>query len=265
MRVGVVGGGTVGRALARSYLEWAEVRVFDVRPERATHALDDALAADLVFLCLPTPEAPGGGGLDTSAVEDFCQMLGGAAPAGHYVLRSTVPVGTTRRLAGEHGLAGLVHSPEFLTARCAAADAQLPARNVVGGSGPCADALEALYRRRFPGVPVLRMSRDESEAVKLVTNGFFAVKVAFWNEARGLCDALGLGWEAVLAGALADGRISHSHTRVPGPDGRRGFGGACLPKDLGELAAALARAGLPPHVCAAALARNRADRGEGAG
>lgn len=95
--------------------------------------------------------------------------------------------------------------------------------------------LNRLYKSRFPGVPLYMMTSDESEAVKLFTNGFFAVKIAFFNEVRALADKLGLDWERVLGGVLSDGRISHNHTQVPGPDGQRGFGGACLPKDLANL------------------------------
>lgn len=255
--LGIVGGGTVGRATARAFVEHVrEVRVHDTLPERRTHGLVDTLDTDLVFVCLPEGE-----------VDAFLNLHDGYRR--NFVLKSTVPIGTTRELARKYGLPNLVHSPEFLTASCSVTDAQLPARNVIGvpdaGAGAtldvgihCAQVLSALYRRRFPGVPVLLMSSDESEAVKLYCNAFFAVKVSLFNEFHDLARTLGLDWGRVLAGVLSDGRISHSHTQVPGRDGF-GFGGACLPKDLAML---IDCAGMMNAViCKAAADRNRYDRG----
>jgi len=257
--IGVVGGGTVGRATARAWLEHArEVRVYDVLPQRRTHPLPEVLACDVVFVCLPTPARDGR--LDMGVLRDFFGGVRGSRTT--FALRSTVPVGTTVALAVQYDLPNLCHHPEWLTARCALTDAQVPARNVIGEArrgGRC--ALEAALRHRFPSVPLHVMSSGESEAAKLMTNAFFAVKVAFMNEARALCDGWELDWSAVLAAVLADGRISPSHTLVPGPDGRRGFGGACLEKDAAQFAADLEDADDVATVTRAALARNDHDRG----
>jgi UDP-glucose 6-dehydrogenase len=96
--------------------------------------------------------------------------------------------------------------------------------------------------------------------VKLLQNGFFAVKVAYWNEARALADKLGLDWADVHGAVMTDGRIHPSHTQVPGPDGCRGFGGTCLPKDLAQLVHHLEA---EAYVTGAALHRNRHDRAKG--
>lgn len=274
MKLGVVGGGCVGRATARAFIEHVdEVRVYDVVKERATHGLHDVLACDLVMVCLPTPQKPDSLACDTSYVEEFCSQAAAFHARGNYVIRSTVPVGFTRRMRDRYGLTSLCHSPEFLTARCAVTDAQLPARNVVGvpdggkGEGPlftgdnaAAQRLHILYRQRFPGVPCVLCTSDESEAIKLFQNSFFAVKIAFWNECRSLADALGLNWNVVLPAILLDGRISHSHTSVPGPDGKFGFGGACLPKDIANLIDCIEAAGLTSYVADAAWDRNIEDR-----
>lgn len=227
MRIGIVGGGVVGRATARCYLEHVdEVRVYDVVGERATHSLEETLECSLVLVCLP----------ETTLDEFFdANPFSGV----NYVLRSTVPIGTTRRLRKEYNL-NIIHSPEFLTERCAITDAQMPARNVIGvpydvgheRASTVIGPLRRLYERRFPSVQVLTMTSDESEAVKLMTNAFFACKISIFNEFMCLADELGLDWDSVIEGILSDGRIAHSHTAVPGPDGKRGFGGKCLPKDL---------------------------------
>jgi len=271
MKIGVVGGGVVGSATARTYLEWAdEVRVYDLRAERRSHNLHEVLECDLVFVCLPTPLKDGSLECDLSVVEGFFRDmihgkgLTGILPKGGYsarnfVLRSTVPIGTTRMLARDYGLTNIVHSPEFLTARCAMTDAQFPSRNVIGlpngwtERNQCGELLNGLYANRFPGCPVHIMTSDESEAVKLFQNGLFATTVAYWNEVRCLADEKGLNWVTVIKAVLADGRIPRSHCRVPGPDGRRGFGGSCLPKDLSMLVDQLGEAGV---VANAALRRN---------
>jgi UDPglucose 6-dehydrogenase len=260
MTLGVIGGGTVGSALARAFMEWAEVRVYDIEPRRGTHTLVEALAGDVVFVCLPTP-ATADGSCDLSYVEDFFASHKGYTK--NFVLRSTVPVGTTQRLREEYDLPGLIFSPEFLTARCAVTDAQIPARNIIGAPRcECSIALQALYEHRFPGVQIFHLTPTEAEAVKLAVNGFFAVKLAFFNEFRMLTDKLMLGWEEILAAVLADGRIAHSHTRVPGRDGF-GFGGACLPKDLSSLVCCIEGAGLSAAVTRAAMERNVLDRERG--
>jgi UDP-glucose 6-dehydrogenase len=261
MRIGIIGGGTVGRATARTWLEHCEeVRVWDKLKERGTsHSLGEICKCDLVFICLPETE------LDTLFSDNAGFDTKPPIPT-NFVLKSTVPIGTTRRLREQYGLTNLVHSPEFLTARCAAADAQLPSQLIIGGpydyDNKCCQGLRVvsqllpLYRRRFPGVPIREMSSDESEAVKLFTNSFFAVKVAYFNEISSLAEKLGLDWQRVIEGMLGDGRIAHSHTKVPGPDGKYGFGGACLPKDLAMLWSTIDRAGLPMDVTYGAWARN---------
>lgn len=260
MKLGIVGNGVVGSATARCYLEHVdEVRVYDELKERRTHTLEEAIDTDFVFVCLPTPQKKDGS-CDVSIIDEFFSE----APKGRrYVLRSTVPVGTTERLYREFDW--IVHSPEFLTARCAHVDAQIPSRNIVGypwapNLSTC--PLAQLYLSRFPGTPLHTMFSNASEAVKLIQNSFFATKVAFFNEAYSFCQKLGIDWDAVMRGILADGRIVPSHTRVPGPDGKRGFGGACLPKDLASYVHQLHANGLPAWVAQAAILRNKEDRSE---
>ncbi len=270
MKIGIIGGGVVGQATARSYLEHVdEVRVYDTVKERRTcgHPLDVLEWADLVFVCLPTPQKKDDLACDTSVISNFFDWLDNGCRKVNYVLRSTVPIGYTKYLAERYKLPNLVHSPEFLTARCATVDAQLPTRNIIGNpglpyknDGNCVDVLCALYRKRFPHVGVFLMSSDESEAVKLFQNSFFAVKVAYWNEVHCLATKLGLDWDVILEAILADGRIHPSHTKVPGPDGKFGFGGTCLPKDLANLVELIHANKLTPHVTEAAYERNLQDR-----
>lgn len=255
----------MGRAIARGFLEHCgEVRVHDVVPERSTHSLAQALDCDFTFVCVPTPAKPDGT-CDTSHVEDVLAAADSwgrlAEKTPRLVIKSTVPVGFTRK--SFHRFTGVeaLHSPEFLTQRCAQVDFQTPARNIVGvpgysrhGSASAAERavydagqeLARLYRARFPGVPCLTMSSDESELVKLAQNSFFMAKVAFFNLVYQVAQATGADFERVRAGMLADGRIAHAHTAVPGPDGKLGAGGACLVKDTADLYRTALEAGLHP-------------------
>lgn len=263
--IGVVGNGVVGKATARSYLEWAkEVRVYDTHPELSTHTLFEVVRSDLVFICLPTPligEALQLKGLDTSDLDTFFRTISPIYLSPNYVIKSTVPIGYTYNTARVYNLTNLVHSPEFLTARCSLQDALLPARNIIGGPNcECKQLLATVLKERFVGTPLILCKSDESEAIKLLTNAYFAVKISYFNEARSICDSLGMDWETVLGGIMLDGRICHAHTRVPGPDGRRGFGGACLEKDTSCLAKCLNQNKLHASMSKAALRRNKRDR-----
>lgn len=276
MRIGIVGNGVVGNATARCYMESHEVRVYDIVPEKRTHSLTEVLLSDLIFVCLPTPQKDGSLECDTAIVETFFKqvsetpLMGTIPDRANYVLRSTVPIGFTRQMREKYKLANMVHSPEFLTARTAILDAQLPARNIIGFPFQTIDAsniktvihhpINELYTKRFPHCRNMIMSSDESEAVKLFQNAHGAVTVALWNEFRELSDAKNLRWDTVRNAVLASGWITGTHTQVPGPDGKRGFGGSCLPKDLASLVHQLGCNSQDAAVTSAALQRNARDR-----
>lgn len=264
MKVGIIGNGVVGNATAKSF-DGLDVRCYDVNPARSTHGICEAVLSDVVFVCLPTPQRIGSMTCNLDYIHEFfCRVATPAYRNANYVLRSTVPIGTTASLSTCYNLPNLVHSPEFLTVRTAVEDARNPVRLIIGS--PIRDskgerALRELYLSRFR-CPIYGMHSDESEAVKLVQNGFSAVKIAFFNEIRALCDRRGLQWNVVMESLLAGGWINQMHTQVPGPDGKRGFGGSCLPKDLANLITCIKDAGLDCDVCLAACDRNKRDRNE---
>lgn len=255
--IGVIGNGILGNAIVRGFMEWGEVKVWDLDPARATHSKEEAANCDIVFLALPTP-AKLDGGCDTSAIEGFlewAEIRKAWKPESCMVLRSTVPVGFTQRQVEKRAFKlPLLHSPEFLTARCAVTDFQTPARNIIGTpyvpdreSGtpdPQTHAkfevsrmrLGHLYQDRFPGVKNHFMPSNASELVKLACNTFFGAKVTMFNLFSEIAEAAGVDWKEVREGILSDGRIAHAHTAVAAAHGGvPGFGGACLPKDIADL------------------------------
>lgn len=276
--LGIIGGGVLGKACARGFIEHCDVNVFDVVEERSTvRGLGEAATCDVVMICLPTPPLPDGR-CDTSHIEDFLRT------AAHerwwtkdscYVIRSTVPVGFTEGIFCQFLRSRpLFHSPEFLTARCAMTDFQIPARNIIGRPGisisdeSCVPVAEAnkrlcdLYSARFPGVPLLTMPSNASELVKLACNSFFAAKVSLFNLFNEIARAAEVDWHDVLDGIMSDGRIAHAHTGVGtgAPDKQRGFGGTCLPKDTASLFHCAQQAGIDAELLRAVLDRNEAIR-----
>lgn len=269
VKIGVIGNGIVGSATARSFIEHVdEVRVYDKVPTKRVNPLLETLACDLVFICLPTPQDKPNLRCDTSILDEFFEAMREDYRETNFVLRSTVPIGYTKSIAEKYGFKSLIHSPEFLTARCAFTDAQMPARNILGYVAnsmsyvltDCEKQLQSLLKKRFPSVPIHKMTSDESESVKLMLNSFFAVKVSFFNEMYELCRKLGLDWERVLNGILSDGRIAYSHTKVPGPDGKLGYGGTCLPKDIASLIDTFDKNALKSPVLLSSHIRNQYDR-----
>jgi len=257
--IGVIGAGFVGSAVARGFNLFADVRVYDIDPKRATHKFEETVSSDFVFICLPTPmKSAEGAECDLSIIESFFEQYShvsyesgeiiSRAESPIFIIKSTVPIGTTKKLYEQYRVP-IVHNPEFLTARTALIDFITPARNIVGGTVfNCAtfdkaedenryhhpDAVskvQKLLLDRFPGAPCLVMSSEESEFVKYMANTFFATKVMFFNEMRMLADKLALDWDSVLEGTMADGRIGKSHYQVPGHDGDWGFGGTCVLPD----------------------------------
>ena len=100
------------------------------------------------------------------------------------------------------------------------------------------------------------ITNKEAEMVKMFKNCFLATKVSFCNEIYQFCEMKGINYENVRALAANDDRILHSHTKVPGHDGSKGFGGTCFPKDTSSLRHEMHNSGMKPYVMNAIIERN---------
>ncbi len=229
-KIAVMGVGWVGGAVAR-WLDDAglEPRRFD--PPKGLGTPADLEAADVVFVCLPTPFDSAKGGFDLSYIEEGIALL----PDGKtVVIKSTVLPGTTESLQKKHPQHRFVFNPEFLRQATADADFRSPDRQIVGvtdaSRGVADDVLAVL-----PSAPFVRtLGATEAEAVKYFGNCFLALKVVFANQLYDLCRAVGAEYDAVKDCAAADPRIGPSHLQVV-HDGYRGYGGSCFPKDVRAL------------------------------
>jgi len=268
LSIGVIGNGFVGSSVSHGFRHYCkELKVFDKDPTRSTHNFDDVLKCDFVFICVPTPMS-NSGAADLSLINQVFEKAEFKKSKASFVIKSTVPIGTTDDLSNRYTSLNIFHSPEFLTARSAKIDFICPARNIIGypSKGDCNNRASDCYERlnilkdffesRFPGVPCMIMKSKESEFVKYIANCFFATKVSFFNEMFLLSKKLELDWQNLIEGVMSDGRIGISHFQVPGHDGDMGFGGTCFPKDINSLISIMKDNDLDPLILQAAWDRN---------
>jgi len=258
-KIGIVGNGFVGSAICKGLNHYHDVKIYDINETKSAHPFEETIRQDIVFVCLPTPMFNDTLSSDTSYVVDFFNTV-----ITHdynsqtiFVIKSTVPIGTTDHICKKYKPLRIVHSPEFLTARSAAIDFITPSRNIVGGEEVNGTLIvKNLYEERFPGVTCHVMKSKESEFVKYFANSFFATKVSFFNEMFLLSNKLNLSWDKIVGGVMSDGRIGISHYQVPGHDGDFGFGGTCFPKDINAFIDTFENEGIDPVLLKAVWNRN---------
>ena len=103
----------------------------------------------------------------------------------------------------------------------------------MGGEKQDTSEVADLYKWRFgDSIPCIETNFETAEMIKYMNNCFFATKVSFMNEMYDVASKCGVDWKVAVDGWVRDGRIGHTHLAVPGPDGERGFGGSCFPKDV---------------------------------
>ena len=228
--IGIVGNGFVGNAVYQNLKDKVECKVFDVDQNRSPNTLEEVLDSEFIFVCLPTPMSKSGK-CNLSIIENFFSNLPEQID-GIFVIKSTVPVGTTAKLAHNYKV---IHNPEFLTAKNSVEDFKNSERNIIGGEGEYCEKFAQFFSEMFPHIPNQIVTSSESETIKYFSNTFLAIKVAYFNKVYDFCKELGIDYDRVKNGVVADSRIGKSHTDVPGFDGDRGFGGTCFPKDINSL------------------------------
>jgi UDPglucose 6-dehydrogenase len=256
-RPGILGVGIVGGAL-RAYFEdqGLDHAVYD--PGLGIGSLAEVNAADVVFVCVPTPYHLGSG-FDASILEAAVASLTGSKTV---VVKSTVVPGTTDRLQALHPQHHFLFNPEFLREQTAVADFFQPDRQIVGFARSWDRDHAQAVLDMLPSAPYQAVvPARAAELVKYAANAFLALKVIFANEIYDLAQALGVDYEHVRDGIAHDARIGPSHLDV-NDLGYRGYGGKCLPKDTMSLLDLARSLGVPLHVLEAAHRVNLALRGE---
>lgn len=217
----IIGHGFVGQAVDYAF---SNIPRYIVDPKYDTEIPNDTLLQyDIVFVCVPTPMGSDGS-IDTSILDSVLQRVKDHPLV---VVKSTV----TPDIIEQYNV---VYNPEFLTEKAANEQFVSAKFHILGGYPLDTITVEQFYRHNSlcDEAEFYHMTAAEASYVKYTINSFLALKVTFFNQLYDTISATDSNFMTVIKAVAADSRIGSSHTKVPGFDGKQGFGGACFPKDL---------------------------------
>ena len=229
-RIGVIGLGAVGSSVLHGMSLFHSCSVYDIIGD---YELNDVLATEANFVCVPTP-GDRDGRLDCSAVDSVLDSMSNCGYKGIVVIKSTVRVGYMNAAEYKFPDLRLVYMPEFLREKSRFTWFLNPDRLVVSGKDADVEEVLSLFHW-VKNAAIIRADHRSAELGKLAHNAFIATKVTFANEMERISLDRGADPEKVL-------EIVWSDRRVGSPEHLRpylgAYGGKCVPKDSGELEAA---------------------------
>jgi UDPglucose 6-dehydrogenase len=237
VKIGIIGQGFVGSAIREGLSPYYTCYTYDLDSRLCQNTHEEVVNnSDIIFVCVPTPMRKSGE-CDTRILEKAILSIEKAADRTRspiLIIKSTVSPGTTDRMGNLTRL-DVCFSPEFLTEANSFNDFKNQTRIIIGGPRPSTGIVKQMFRKAFPTIPIVKTGTKTAEMVKYFTNCFLASKVTFANEMYEICSKTNIDFDKVTEYALYDNRIGKTHLMVPGPDGDRGYGGHCFPKDLAAM------------------------------
>ena len=260
MNIGIIGNGFVGNATKQLECKDITIKIFDINPDLCypkNIKLKDLLDCEIIFISVPTPMNTDGS-CYLNIINNVLENLREIKFNNYIVLRSTVPVGTSDNLK-------VNFMPEFLTEKNYINDFINNKEWIFGMLDSTDNNFKnriiqlfnlAFKNKRIKYMNLYFLTNKEAEMVKMFRNCYLSTKVSFCNEIYQFCNLKGINYENVRTLATKDERIKESHTKVPGHDGKLGFGGTCFPKDTSSLRYEMEKSGMKPYILNAIIERN---------
>jgi len=234
MKIGIIGHGFVGRAIANAHDE-TQLLINDPKLFESVSIEQIKNETSWIYVSVPTPMYDSGE-IDTSILESVLDSLQGYQ--GLVISKCTaLPsyyIGAKKKYNFR-----LMHVPEFLTAANANKDYMTPDMIVMGGDLPdCEyykDVVVQADKTNTMATKFIVADIGTASAMKYYANSFLATKVVFNNQFAAWCTKQGINWNNLSSINKLDKRLGNTHWDVPGPDGMFGYGGYCFPKDVSAL------------------------------
>lgn len=254
MKIGVIGLGVVGSAVAKGF-SFLGHSIFSYDKKNSNQTIQDVLTSDCIFVCVPTNELPDGS-CDLTEVHATLENLQDNQYAGTIIIKSTVSPGTTEQLITKYKNTNICFVPEFL--RQDYADIDFMSNQNVLIIGTHSDEVYKFVENVHSELinDAKKVTPTEAELSKYFCNNFNALRIIFANTFYEVCQSLGADYQNVLDSAVTRPSLGND-AYLKCNESLRGFSGACLPKDTAAFGRIVDQLGIPVNLISAIMHDNQ--------